>query len=502
MSIQHHPRSLSLEPPANYRSSNHLHHLKAALKPLFASANELIALDFRPDLFSNLCGDLAPRVHHQEASLDDSRARAGESTPVSGANWLPSSFQSGSASVLVCGLDVDSLEPFDLAKLVASPSVRKRPCFIVLGLGTITTREAELRLGSLHQVLARCGVSASPLQLVDVGDETYYAVIKLEVTEQTERWTLGNLQDTDFEEFHELFVNAFGEDYDQGLWNWKYAEGRGRAVVARRLGRLVAYYGSTERKIRFFGKAGAGLQICDVMVAPKERGIVTKKGAMFLTAAAYIEAYLGVQGKTLGYGFPTKRHMRLGDRLGLYAEVAKMTELRWSGLTIPKDKSRDLILDARSSDDLSWINAAWKKMAQTLADSICTERDLQYLHFRYLEHPTRDYKLYRVSTRLTSRLIGGIVMQKTDEAYELVDVIGPRKNFNRLAAAAKSVAAATQCRALYCWVTDTFVRDFADDTCVVTDLNLSVPTNVWAHGPEPQRLWGKWFLMSGDTEFR
>jgi len=479
----------------------HLQSLKATLTPLLSSVDELLTLDLRPDIFSNLCEQLAPKVHHQEASMDEFRSWARGRLPDSSFNELSLS-GAGSTGILVCGLSVDSTDPLDLAKLVQSRLGLGRPMFFVLEVGTLPPQEVKPRLECLLEVLERSGVHTLTTQLAYVSKELYYAVMRLEVADDPKRWMLGNLAQTHFAEFYELFAEAFGQEYDQRLWNWKYANGRGRAVLARKAGRLVAYYGSTERRLRFFGEAGAGLQICDVMVAPKERGVLTKKGVMFQTAAAYLEAYLGVQGQTLAYGFPTKRHMRLGERLGLYAEVAKMTELRWTGLKLSSEQSSVRVRSANLSENSTWITDAWKQMARSLKGNICVERDLQYMLYRYVQHPTRDYQLYLVSTRLTRRLIGGIVLQTCDDAVELVDVIGPRKQFKRLAAAAKLVAAATPSRTLYCWITDTFAEEFADDNCVSTDLGLSVPTNVWVQGPDPQRLRGKWFLMSGDTEFR
>jgi len=488
--------TISTNPTETYLPS-----LKATLTPLLSSVNELFALDLRPDIFSTLCEQLAPKVHHQEVSIDELRRWARGRLPESSFNELMSS-AAGSTAILVCGLRVDSLDPLDLAKLVQSGLSLGRPIFVVLDIGTLPRQEVEPRLACLLDVFERSGVHASTSQLAHLNKKLYYAVIGLGVADHPKRWMLGNLAETHFTEFYELFAEAFGQEYDQRLWNWKYANGRGRAVLARKAGRLVAYYGSTERRLRFFGEAGAGLQICDVMVAPKERGVLTKKGVMFQTAAAYQEAYLGVQRQTLGYGFPTKRHILLGERLGLYAEVAKMTELRWTGLKLSSEQSSVRVRSANLSENSTWITDAWKQMARSLKGNICVERDLQYMLYRYVQHPTRDYQLYLVSTRLTRRLIGGIVLQTCDDAVELVDVIGPRKQFNRLAAAAKLVAAATPSRTLYCWITDTFVEEFADDNCVSTDLGLSVPTNVWVQGPDPQRLRGKWFLMSGDTEFR
>lgn len=472
--------------------------VSATLKALLSGLGNVLALDMRPELLTALNEQLGARVYHKKVTSDDISGlvcgRLSENTLLLGAETAE--------VVLICGSGFDSSDALRFAELARSAVSHGRRVFLVLDVGMLSPEGANSRISCFREVLRRCGVYTSTTHFSSLAEELYYAVIGVELANEPTRWMLGSLTGTDFREFRELFAAAFGQDYVQGLWTWKYGNKRGRAVLARNGGRLVAFYGSTERRIRFFGHAGVALQICDVMVAPKERGILTKKGIMFQTAAAYLEGYLCAQSNTIAYGFPTKRHMRLGEKLGLYAEVARMAELRWTGLRCTADRWSVRLGRLRPGESLNWVIDAWERMAHSLTGSICVERDLEYLLYRYLEHPTRDYLLYRVSTSVTRRLIGGIVLQAHDDGVELVDVIGPRHQFKRLVGAAQSVAAASPTRTLYCWVTDGFVKEFADDNCTVTDLGLSVPTNVWVNGPDPQLMRDKWFLMSGDTEFR
>jgi hypothetical protein len=55
---------------------------------------------------------------------------------------------------------------------------------------------------------------------------------------------------------------------------------------------------------------------------------------------------------------------------------------------------------------------------------------------------------------------------------------------------------------LYCWATEHHAERFLCGVGVVNPLDVSVPTSVWLTGQSTEHLIDKWWLMSGDTEFR
>ena len=72
------------------------------------------------------------------------------------------------------------------------------------------------------------------------------------------------------------------------------------------------------------------MQICDVMIDPAERAVMSKTGAFIQAARASLESIIGFEGRHVcGYGFPNPRHMVLGRRAGLYTEVEHLVEVRW-----------------------------------------------------------------------------------------------------------------------------------------------------------------------------
>ena len=165
-------------------------------------------------------------------------------------------------------------------------------------------------------------------------------------------------------EVFELYERAFGTSIDPRLWDWKFGQGRGIGVLAIKSGHVIAHYGGIVRQVLFEGESGRALMPADVMVAPEERGVLTRNGVMKRTARYLFDRHLG-EGRTcrLAVGFPTRRHRLLGERLGLYEDGGPLTELvwnpvrrrGWAGLDV-----RIRILDGR--DRLTWCDAAWSQM--------------------------------------------------------------------------------------------------------------------------------------------
>jgi hypothetical protein len=194
--------------------------------------------------------------------------------------------------------------------------------------------------------------------------------------------------------------------------------------------------------------------------------------------------------------------MRLGEKVGLYAEVAKMYELRWpaSNEDPPAKRLRIQPLDLNFARH--HVRRVWRRMRASLDRGICITRDLSYLRYRYLEHPTRTYAIFRVDHPIWRHRSGLMVLRVEDQQCELVDLIAPLNAICTMLRAARCKAHELGCSQLYCWISDGYANRFADASAQMTDLGISVPTSRWVPGPEREDLVGKWFLMSGDTEFR
>ncbi|QIK38612.1 GNAT family N-acetyltransferase [Caldichromatium japonicum] len=350
-----------------------------------------------------------------------------------------------------------------------------------------------------HALAERCGFKAVDLSTHDI---QINSAIILRKSAHPPRWRLEQLKETDIGDFAKLFKDAFDNEIDPALWHWKYAEGRGHGIIARRGERLVAHYGCTRRRAMYFGRPIIALQMCDVMVDPRERGVMTKQGAMFLTTATMLELYLGLQPADLPFGFPNGRHERLGEKLGLYAEVGRIAELRWSALRDhPRLYTRIRHLERDHAANQKLVAKLWQAMSRDLHEAIVVIRDWDYLVYRYLDHPVHRYEVMIVSSRFTGTPLGLIILRRLDDSVELVDLIAPLNHIHILVDQARRLTGRWRSSSLFCWISQQYIRHFATPDVLVKDPDISIPTNIWVDGPPVEQIKNRWWLMSGDTDF-
>lgn len=333
-----------------------------------------------------------------------------------------------------------------------------------------------------------------------------YALLHFRKKQQP-TWRLRLLEENQVADMLALFERTFGHNMTPALWQWKYGTGRGRAIGVWRENQLVAHYGGMARKILFFGQPQAAIQIGDVMVESAERGILTKKGPFFLMAATFLERYIGY-GKPylLGFGFPNERAMKLAERQGLYAETGRMSVIEWQPLAkTPRWLTRLHIVDGANAKQ-SWIVTAiahcWQHMTADLHEALVGIRDWTYLHDRYLNHPHQHYQIVLVVNRLGRKVRGVLVLRHNPEGCEIVDLVAPLKEIPLLVTHARRIAGISGHHQLSCQITENFASYFVATGGIQRALPIRIPANAWSVGPAPERLHGRWWLMSGDMDFR
>ena len=273
-------------------------------------------------------------------------------------------------------------------------------------------------------------------------------------------------------------------------------------MTASRGDKLVAHYGGITRRLLYRGEPALGLQVCDVMVAPGERAIMTRRGVFLQTAAAFLELYCGLQqAHRVAYGFPNARHMRLAERLGLYGEVDTLVERRWpamAGFHAWQYRARELTEADLSRNDLSLI---WQSMAEDFREQILGVRDAAYLRFRYLNHPVHRYAVWGLQHRWTGRWQGMVVVRPEPGQCRLMDLIGPVSLYPQLIALARSRLSVWGATELIGWFTRSQVDRLAATGGKTQDTDISIPANTWSVGPPLAEVQGRWWLTMGDTDF-
>jgi hypothetical protein len=338
---------------------------------------------------------------------------------------------------------------------------------------------------------ARCGFVAQDLEPSD-------ADVYVFRRSTTPRWQLRHVRPRDFEEIATLFLEVFGHPLSRALWEWKYADGRGNAVVAARNGALIAHYGGMYRDVMLCGEPDWVFQICDVMVHPQERGVMTRQGPFLLTAASSAEMY-----GPLGFGFPNARAMLVAAKMGLYSEVGQMAQVRWQPAA-PRVRLRTRVaaLQRDVPTSRALVDFVWEAMARDLWRGVVGVRNWAYLEQRYFSHPHNQYEVLAVTSRFAGKPLGVLVMRRLEASCELLDVIGPLANLPILVDQARRLTALWGSPYLYCWITKNYMPLFLACAGEEEPLNVTIPTSCWTDDPRAEIFKDKWWLMSGDTDFR
>lgn len=317
---------------------------------------------------------------------------------------------------------------------------------------------------------------------------------------QAPRWQLTEVSATDYSAVSDLFAEVFNQTLSQSLWQWKYGENRGMAIVAWQDGKIVAHYGGVVRALSYFGTAKRGVQIVDVMVAKVARRALTRQGAYFLVGATFPEYYAGYGAPILlGYGFPTQRAMETAERLGLYAEVGKMVEIRWTtqaGHAFFRSHVRHL--RAREKKPLEIL---WQQMRADFPQAILGVRDWSYIQHRYLAHPQRHYEILLISQRFSTRPLGIVVLQRRQETCHLLDIIAPLSQMPLIIQQMQRTAGNWGLSTLALWITENFATTFTSLQGTLHPLDIRIPHCIWYEGPPLEAIKEKWWLMGGDTDF-
>jgi len=322
------------------------------------------------------------------------------------------------------------------------------------------------------------------------------------VLERHPRWAPGWIDSALTSNWHDLFESAFGYRMPEPLRSWKYRDNALAGMGAWRDGALVGFYGGMTRGVLFFGKPEFAAQIGDVMVRPEERGVMTRTGPFQLAASTFLERSMGYGRRhLLGFGFPTDKALKVGQKMGLYEQVDQMMELAWDAKdhwTARLDHCQ--ALDAAHAEA---VDSLWARMASRFQASVLGVRDWAYVRGRFLDHPINRYECLLVRQRFSRRPKGVVVLRdQGDDGLELLDLIGDPDEFEDLVRAARRRAAQLGRSRVFMWLTEGHAPRLAASNARIKPLGLMVPANVWTAGPSVAELTRRWWLTGGDADFR
>lgn len=364
-----------------------------------------------------------------------------------------------------------------------------------------------------HQQLSHLRYRLQNLQYrYHIGAQTF-SVIAWKKT-NAPRWKITPMHSSQQSEICELFQHVFGKPMTPEFWQWKYGEGRGIGITAWAKQQLVAHYGGSVREILFFGQPRTAVQITDVMVSSKERGVLTRKGAFFLTTASFLEYFIGYGARTsIGFGFPSRRHVQLAENLNLYTPVGEVIELRYPSNLQSVTETPELIpwkeklsfytllrlWRTQAWDKAKLIDKLWSEMANCLQDALVGLRDWQRVHYRYVLHPHHQYELFFVTQ--AQQVVAFVALHFEGENCKLMDFIG---HLDHIPTTVQQVRVLAQQRGMAyvsLWITTNFVSLFPIRDRAQLTLEIAVPHNIWTQTFPPAQVAEHWWLMAGDTDY-
>ncbi len=311
------------------------------------------------------------------------------------------------------------------------------------------------------------------------------------------RWATRNDQDA----LLDLFKTSFGQIMPDGLWQWKYAWQDKPGMLAHTGNDVIAYYGSIPRTFSLNGATVNAAQICDVMVAPRMRGILTRRGPFMRTADTFLSEQAG-PGKPyrFAFGFPSHRHARLGEKTGWYTRSDTFLEASWAlqthRLRMPLQfKTRLLTLQ-----DGAIIDTLWQTMRSALPDCLIPRKDAGFFKWRYLNHPSHTYAAYIVAKRWNNTVMGIIILRDHEASndMELLDLLGPPESMTALLETARHIASRAARKRLFSWMTPA-ILEYLPEPSAANEVSGVYVTPDYKQLIDERHLY--WWLMCGDTDF-
>lgn len=316
-------------------------------------------------------------------------------------------------------------------------------------------------------------------------------------------FSVGNIGAADKSEVLRLFAEAFGHTPDDRWYHWKYSRGRGEAVgLWNESGQLVAHYAGLPRTLLWHGKRMEAVQIGDVMVLPQVRGLMTRKGPFFQVCTQFFGSLVG-EGKNyrLAFGFPNQRAMTLGRVLDVYHNAGKIHLLRWAAKSkrIPLWWHWSPLLENGAALDQQ-VAEVWAAMVRDMGGCVLGVRDADYLRWRFIDRPDRQYRLFCLRRWPTGGTAAIVVMRFAEGGVELLDVIGARKTFKMAIQAAIAEASRAGAAVLTAWASPAAAAALGTGA-VVAESGASLAVARASALTADELAKAQWWWLGGDTDF-
>jgi hypothetical protein len=301
----------------------------------------------------------------------------------------------------------------------------------------------------------------------------------------------------------QLHREVFESAADPDWFEWKYRAGGAIGFGLWHEDQLIAHCGGIPRAFSLADGDAILLQIGDVMVAPRWRGIFKRENPFTLVSGAMYEGMLG-RGRPypIGFGFPNARHMRLAVKTGLAHHVGDITELSWQSAASTATLGNFWRLEIVDAPTVAMVEGAWSAMCQDPVSQglALGVRDWNHVRWRYLDNPGRRYRFAAVRRPWRRQLTGLLVFTEND-GLSWLDWIGSPGRILLAAQAACVTSLTLGFDSVRAWCSPMITAALAESSPISRQAVAAIGVPVRSdHGPvEPSQF--PWWLMGGDTDF-
>lgn len=302
-----------------------------------------------------------------------------------------------------------------------------------------------------------------------------------------------------------LFKQVFGHEISTALLNWKYGQGRGCCWLGSdQDGEPVVHCGLHYRQALVGGRRQRIAQLVDLMASPQAHGGISRTQSPFFMLIKPLLASLVTPDNpgAWAFGFPSDRAMRLGERLGLFKTIDQVYELLFTPVCPDSGSNRIIQLERFTSDSESCLQKLWRQMASDLTGNIAGIRDPEYLSNRYLKHPEKQYEVYLLKSRWLRRCLGCFVVLRDGNVAELMDIVAPLHQVGTVVKSAREWLHTNKLQKLRLWLASGHVDLLKGKAESVTALQFRIMANPFSPATELEQLDHRWWLTSGDTDYR
>lgn len=213
------------------------------------------------------------------------------------------------------------------------------------------------------------------------------------------------------------------------LWKWKYHKaphGHQIMICLHENGEVAALYGGIPQPMRWQGQDLFLTQLMDLFSHPKHRRPLSGRGGLFVeTARRFFARYAGPGGSAIMHGVPGERSYRIGARRLQYERhpsgIAYLTA-ETAAFTAKRHFSFGARLDDPSPHALNGLD----QLNSTYPPGqFQAKRDSAFARWRFLQHPQRDYLLFRYRGRVAKTWKGYAGVSIAPPNATIVDLILP-----------------------------------------------------------------------------